>query len=358
MEGWLYYLRIISRRCSVMLGLGGKLIMGSDAPSLYDFSSFTFESNITGPNGPSLAGLRSYYNTATNPWLNDTQYFNVSNGIQQWTAPSSGRYRVVAVGGTGGIHGGSYSPAFPGAGAIVQGDVSLNEGDIINIVVGQKPSSVTSSSGNGSGGGGGTFVYTGSVGGSGLLFVAGGGGGTGHGNTSTTGGNGKGGNSATTSNESAYNELFGINARRGAGSAGNFGVGYGGRGTTTSTYGGSGGGTGWLGNGGSNTSGGNSGGGGSRFTGGTSSDGTPMYGGFGGGGGSDGGGNAGAGGGGYTGGGAGQGYTDVSGGKSWGGGAGGGSYVISSASNVSTTTGDSGINYASTGNGYVTITKL
>ena len=311
----------------------------------------------TGKDGPSQSNCNSAYSGTS---LDGA--VTVYSGIQAWTVPADGTYTITAKGATGGIHSGSYNPGFPGDGATVVADIVLTQGDILYIVVGQKPTSTTSESHNGSAGGGGSWVYTGTsasngIGGSGLIIVGGGGGGSGHGSSSSTGGNGKGGNNANSSNESANGESFGINARAGTGSCGNKGTGQGGRGTLTSNYGGSGGGAGWSSDG-NNTETGSGGSGGDRFAGGISNDNSNMYGGFGGGGGSGGNGNSGGGGGGYTGGGAGNGYFSVSGvsGNSWGGGGGGGSYASSSTSNVTMTVGNSGINYSNTSNGYVTIT--
>ena len=327
-----------------------------NAEALYPFTSFTFTAaSIAGYQGPTLANCLASYSTATYPWLNNTTYFNVvTQGIQQWQVPATGTYRLTAKGATGGIHGGSYYPGFPGAGATAQADIALSMGTIVYIVVGQKPTSITSSSGNGSGGGGGTFVYTGAsasggIGGAGLLLVAGGGGGTGHGSSSTTAGNGVGGSATTNSAEGVSGVSYGINARAGTGSAGNKGIGQGGNQTTVNGNG-TGGGAGWLSDG---TSFGVANGG-LRFQGGQSEDGSTMYGGWGGGAGSGGNGNAGGGAGGYTGGGAGQGFNNTS----WGGGAGGGSYAAAGATNVVMTAGSSGINYVDVASGYVTIALL
>jgi hypothetical protein len=323
------------------------------APSLYSFTSFQFtNAGGTYNTGPTLANALATYDTVTYSWLNNTSYFNiVTQGIQQWTVPQTGNYRILAVGGTGGAFGASYvNNAFPGAGASIQGDFALTSGAVINIVVGQCPNLVlANNSANGSGGGGGTFVYTSSIGGAGLMIAAGGGGGTGHGSSITTGGNGKGGSSTTNSREAAPGETFGVNSKtNGPGSSGNLGVGYGGRGTFTSSYSGSGGGTGWLGIGQDDQIGAQGKGGG-QFVGGTSTAVGTTYGGFGGGGGAGGNGVAGGGGGGYTGGGAGQGYT-----TSWGASGGGGSY--NTGTNQTNTQGADGVStYV---HGYVTITKL
>ena len=351
----------------ITIPTGTKIIPTLPVVSLYDFTSFTFTAaGVFGQTGSTRATYLASYNTVANPWLNNTAYYNViTQGIQEWTVPATGTYRIAALGASGGIHDGTFFPSFPGAGAAIQADVSLTIGEIIYIVVGQKPSSTNPGIGyNGSGGGGGTFLYTGAsatagIGGAGLIMVAGGGGGTGHGNGNgppITGGNGKGGSSTTNSNEASLNETFGVNSRQGAGSAGNNGLSLGGNQTTTATgNNGSGGGTGWTGDGDDYSI---TATGGERFTGGVSSDGSVMFGGWGGGGGSDGAGNAGGGGGGYTGGGAGQGYQSVTAGLAWGGGGGGGSFIIAGATNTSMTAGLSGINYVDTTNGSVTITKL
>lgn len=333
--------------------------------SLYAFSSFVFTSAGTnGYTGPTLATFTSSYNTTSNPWLLNTSFYNVvTNGIQEWTVPASGTYRIRLVGATGGIHGGSYFPAFPGAGATVQFDYPLSKGDILNIVVGQKPTSTTGTSGNGAAGGGASWVYTGSIGGSGLIGVAGGGGGTGHGGNSNKGGNGRGGSNTTNSRETNEGDGYGINFRYGNRSCGNNGIGQGGKSANTGgftlTYRSGGGGAGWLSDGDDYPSYGR---GGDRFIGGISEDSSGMYGGFGGGGGAGGTGNSGGGGGGYTGGGSGDGWKSINAGgntsNSWGGGAGGGSYSPPGASNVTMTAGNDGINYADTGPGQVTITLL
>jgi hypothetical protein len=332
--------------------------------ALYSFTSHTFTSPITGPDGPTLQQATDSYDTTTNQWLLDTQYFNMTTqGIQEWTVPEDGTYRITAIGATGGIHGGSYNPAFPGAGATAVGEFTLTSGQVLNLVVGQKPSSITSTSGNGAGGGGGSWVYQGAIGGPSLLMVAGGGGGTGHGGASNKGGNGKGGSATTDSVEITEGEGFGINFRYSNRSCGNKGLGQGGKsaqtGGFTTNYRSGGGGAGWLSDGDDYSGYGQ---GGDRFIGGASEDNVQMAGGFGGGGGSGGSGNSGGGGGGYTGGGSGDGWKSINAGgntsNSWGGGAGGGTFISSAATNPSTTAGNSGINYADTQNGSILIEKI
>ena len=132
--------------------------------SLYDFTSHTFTNcGATGATGPTLANCTSSYSSSA-PWTSDTNFFNMTTqGIQEWTVPSSGSYRIQAWGAQGGQSG--------GYGAYARGDFILTEGDIIHILIGQI-------GGTNGGGGGGTFVMKSpynSV--SSVLIIAGGGGG-------------------------------------------------------------------------------------------------------------------------------------------------------------------------------------
>jgi len=324
--------------------------------ALYSFSSHTFTpAGATGQNGPTITQCRNTYSVT---W--DSTYLNMSTqGIQQWTVPKTRSYTIVCRGASGGAFGVNYYDAFPGGGATITGTFSLTRGTILNIVVGQKPTSTSSHGIYGSAGGGASWVYTGSIGSSGLMIVAGGGGGVGHGSNNTTAGNGKGGSSGTNSNEASYYSATvgsGSNARTGTGSAGNKGIGEGGRGTHgnhTQNHG-SGGGAGWNSNGNNDeSSGGPSGYGGTRFVGGNGgSSSTHDNGGFGGGGGSGGNGNSGGGGGGYTGGGAGQGWT----GWHWGGGGGGGSYNAGTSQSLQA--GGDAISTGQVHDGWVAITAI
>jgi hypothetical protein len=141
--------------------------------ALYGFTAFTFTSaNLKGRTGPTLTQSLASYNTATNTWLNNTAYFNiVTQGIQQWTVPATGTYRLVLRGADGGgFSGSTFNPRFPGQGATITCDVSLTISTVLNIVVGQTPA--VSGGGTGIGGtpgGGGTWIYTGTIGGGGLI---------------------------------------------------------------------------------------------------------------------------------------------------------------------------------------------
>jgi len=120
-------------------------------PGLYYFDTFTFTTlGTSGHRGPDPT--KTYANA---PW---SEGFSIVDGQQQWTVPASGTYRIEAAGAYG---------AAPGR--VVSGDVDLNEGQVVSLLVGQSPSPF------GAGGGGGTFVTSGGK----PLIVASGGDGTG-----------------------------------------------------------------------------------------------------------------------------------------------------------------------------------
>ena len=322
--------------------------------ALYPFTTFTFTSaGVSGYQGPTLAQCQSAYSGAV--FL--TSHFSVSGGIQQWTAPATGTYEIELRGGSGGGNTtGSYHPADPGQGALIITRVTLTQGAVYNIVVGQTPTGAVGK--NGSAGGGGTWIYTGSIGGSGLIAVAGGGGGWGHGTSSTTGGNGLGGNNNSNGDSRRVSSGTSINGKTGNGTGSTNGIGYGGGLATVGNLGGASGGAGWLSDGSDCTTGQPSTGGHSAgpaaWEGGTSVDSTSLYGGFGGGGGSNGNGEAGGGGGGYTGGPAGNDWNS----STWGNGGGGGSYWTGTL--VSATAGADGGSHlrSNATNGYAKITLV
>jgi hypothetical protein len=270
-------------------------------PELYAFSSATFTTGgASGQEGPNVSQARA---GVGNPSWAPTYLNMTTNGIQVWTAPKTGTYRITATGASGGRF--EYSNGI-GLGATIRGDFALTQGQIVNIVVGQFGANV----GSGSAGGGASWVYTGGIGGGGLMLCAGGGGGYGHGNQ--VGGQGNGASASQSPN----------NTSTGTGNGGSFGTGLGGIGGASPCAAGAagGGGAGWLGDGGNERCSNTGGSGGQRFRGGNG----PGVGGWGGGGGSLGSGYAGGGGGGYSGGGGGNGWS----GGSWGGGGGGGSYNV------------------------------
>ena len=114
--------------------------------------------------GPTSLG--SYYSGQ----VHDGQVTLLS-GIQQWTVPYTGDYRIETIGATGG-YGLRSNDQYRGRGARLRGTFRLSKGETIKILVGQEGSVTLKATS--SGGGGGTFVVRGS---NMPLIVAGGGGG-------------------------------------------------------------------------------------------------------------------------------------------------------------------------------------
>jgi hypothetical protein len=156
----------------------------AEASSLYDFTSQTFTNCAnTGYEGPTLSECTSDANYSAS-WTDNTEYFDVSLGVQKWTVPKSATYQITVYGAQGGAatySGGQSQPKDGGEGAVVRGNFSLNQSDILWILVGQMGAVPTTGNQNPvcSGGGGGTFVAKGSDRTSATaLIVAGGGGGS------------------------------------------------------------------------------------------------------------------------------------------------------------------------------------
>jgi len=292
------------------------------APKTISSQTYTFTpAGATGRYGPTQTQLNTAYSSNN---LNGT--VTTTNGIQSWTVPSTGNYKIEAYG----AKGGNGSSPNGGPGVKMQGDFALTGGQVLKILVGQV-------GGNGlvGGGGGASFVTDNT---NSPLIIAGGGGGAAFlnmfsvGSSSTTGSSGTSGMPGSNGNAS-------VMASSGGTSGG------GGSTATTFTTGQGSGGGGLTGNGanGSPSTGGlsftNGGTGGAGTINGTDIAGD---GGFGGGGGGDWVVNTGAGGGG--------GYSGGGGGTYYGFGGGGGSYNV-------------GLNQVNTssvnaGNGYVIFTKL
>ena len=100
----------------------------------------------------------------------------IGSGIQQWTVPHDGTYRVTAYGSEGG-DGGADSDR-TGAGAKISGEFDLQGGEVLEILVGQTGGGIDT----GAGGGGGTFVVREGItinDEDSILVIAGGGGGYG-----------------------------------------------------------------------------------------------------------------------------------------------------------------------------------
>jgi len=295
-SGTTYYVRTSSS------GLG-------EAPT-YAFTSATFTSaGVTGRNGPTQAQFRSAYATASYSWAATYVSQGAYQGYQDWTVPVTGIYEFEVKGAPGRAS----TAQAGGGGAIVKGRVTLTKGEIITIVVGQRGQSAAESSTGAAnqwpGASGGTFVVrkTGNV----ALFVAGAGG-------------------SATYNQAGQTPVIQTTGGLGAGTGS--GAGANGNGATGGQTGGAGG--GFLSAGSGAQFGGNGGGFNNGLVGGTGTTGGDGggAGGFGGGGGGDGSNVGGPGGsGGYSGGIAGTGGNTLGGY--------GGSFIISSATNVTTSTG-------------------
>ena len=120
--------------------------------------------NATGRYGPTSLG--SYYAGKDH----DGQVA-LSSGIQQWTVPHTGDYRIEAIGAAGGYYKRNTSQ-YRGRGARMIGTFRLNKGEVIQVLVGQEGG--INKMDLSSGGGGGTFVVRGA---NTPLIIAGGGGG-------------------------------------------------------------------------------------------------------------------------------------------------------------------------------------
>jgi len=135
--------------------------LASVSLALYEFTTATFTNGgQEGREGPSLTQARNGLSvTGNDSWKNNTAFFNIDNGIQLWTVPQDGTYRIEAFG----AGGGGNQTDNGGSGARMRGDFSLTEGEVIRILVGQQGgvqavSGWTSAGPNSSGGNGGTFV--------------------------------------------------------------------------------------------------------------------------------------------------------------------------------------------------------
>jgi len=135
-------------------------------PTAFHAQTYTLTScGQTGPSLPTQTQANSTY-AATNV----NGLVTVTAGIQYFTVPATGPYRIAAIGGQGGYNGGN--------GAYVSGDYTLTAGTILKVLVGQQGTSANNGSNGSGGGGGGSFVTsTANV----PYVVAGGGGGNGDG---------------------------------------------------------------------------------------------------------------------------------------------------------------------------------
>jgi hypothetical protein len=172
------------------------LLASFGSSALYQFSTFTFTHgtfsrsptvNTSNPRntnrGNSAAGdsrttFLGLYDTVSNPWLNNTSFYNVITlGIQEWTCPVSGTYRIVCAGAAGGAN---VTRGNGGNGAVITADVLLTQGTKYFILAGKKGEDIDTgapSRNAGAGGGGGSFFYLNATDAN-PIVAAGGGGGT------------------------------------------------------------------------------------------------------------------------------------------------------------------------------------
>ena len=140
-----------------------------NAQTTYTFTNASAIGN-TGPTTPQITA--AYLSTNLNGSV------TVTSGIQQFTVPVSGLYKIEAWGATAG----TARAGIDGQGRKISGQITLTAGTVLNIAVGQKGLVTTQGGTNWkSGGGGASWVYTGST----PLMVAGGGGGAGEASASS-----------------------------------------------------------------------------------------------------------------------------------------------------------------------------
>ena len=138
-----------------------------------NFNFIFTNGSATGQNGPSLANLLSTSTYSSANWASNSHYLKMpTQGIQAFTIPATGKYQIICGGASGATGGGSLG----GRGIIISNIFNFNEGDIIQIAVGQIGTINTLS--NTGGGGGGTFVIRADN--QNPLLIAGGGGGNGN----------------------------------------------------------------------------------------------------------------------------------------------------------------------------------
>lgn len=147
------------------------------AEALFQIDRVTFNAAIAGLYGPTLTQQKSYiYGTGSvtdTSWKDNTSFFNVTNGISQFTIPKTANYRITA---SGASHTNTNTGVTGGQGVRIRATFSLEMGKYLWILVGQQ-NEQPSSGRNWGGGAGGTFVtYGDSFATSIPLVIAGGGG--------------------------------------------------------------------------------------------------------------------------------------------------------------------------------------
>ena len=116
--------------------------------TLTDTLTFT-NCTATGRTGPTQIQVNATYDSENS--LYNSVTIN-TQGIQEWTVPSSGTYKIIVWGAQGGPKKGYSDDDITrgGKGAILSGDFNLTQNWVLKIIIGQR--------GKSSGGGGGTFV--------------------------------------------------------------------------------------------------------------------------------------------------------------------------------------------------------
>jgi hypothetical protein len=111
---------------------------------------------------------------STAPWFSDTSLLSMNGYYINWTVPETRQYRITAEGASGGSN--SYYTG--GVGATIVKDITLEQGAVLKIIVGQIGVQLyQNNNSGGGGGGGGTYVaYADDT----PLVIAGGGGGASH----------------------------------------------------------------------------------------------------------------------------------------------------------------------------------
>jgi hypothetical protein len=107
-----------------------------------------------GPAGPIQAQCDTAYTGTSLDGL-----VTVTGGIQSWTVPTTGTYRIEGWGAAGGTQ--TYDVGYPGgSGAYISGEFDLTAGQTLYFLVGQMGEDTRAQVDNAApGGGGGTFVY-------------------------------------------------------------------------------------------------------------------------------------------------------------------------------------------------------
>ena len=147
----------------------------------------------TGRNGPTQSQINSEYSGTS---LESAITIN-TQGIQEWSIPSNGTYKIEAWGASGGEGDGTNNNTRPGNGARMSGHFTLVANNLLKILVGQQGGTGSSSNEKAGGGGGGSFVHNAST--NSPLIVAAAGNGENWNSFNTNGPDGLTSNNGTTS---------------------------------------------------------------------------------------------------------------------------------------------------------------